>query len=294
MKVSLLMATLGRSRELERFLLSLDSQTHRDFELVVVDQNTDDRLDPVLRKYRERFPIVHIRTDRPGLSRSRNEGMKYLAGDTALLAFPDDDCWYPRNLLAQVTGYLEPRDHVGGLSGICVTTRGTPRGRWARKATFISRYSIFGRCISFTMFIRKSLADQIGPFDENLGLGPAVPWPGAEDFDYLLRAALADPSLKIIYSPEFRVFHPDLPSAFDEKAITRRYGDARGFGHFLRKHQYPATFLYYYSARYIVDAAFSRLRGNTSKASYRWHAFLGTRRGFFEELLPAVSCDVSR
>jgi glycosyltransferase involved in cell wall biosynthesis len=294
MKVSLLMATLGRSQELERFLLSLDRQTHRDFELIVVDQNQDDRLDSILYKYRERFPIVHVHSDQPGLSRSRNEGMKYLGRDTELLAFPDDDCWYPHQLLAQVTGYLESRDDVGGLSGICVTTRGTPRGRWARKATSISKYRIFGRCISFTMFIRKSLADKIGLFDESLGLGPSVPWPGAEDFDYLLRAALADPSLKIFYSPEFRVFHPDLPSAFDEKAITRRYGDARGFGHFLRKHRYPSTFLYYYSARYVVDAAFSWLRGNTSKARYRWHAFLGTRRGFSETPLPAISSSVSR
>jgi glycosyltransferase involved in cell wall biosynthesis len=289
MKVSLLMATLGRSLELERFLVSLDKQTHRDFELIVVDQNKDARLEPVLHRYRERFPIVHVHSDKPGLSRSRNEGMKYLASDTALLAFPDDDCWYPHKILAQVTDYLGPRDDVGGLSGICMTTRGTPRGRWAKKPMFISKYHIFGRCISFTMFIRKSLADEIGPFDESLGLGPSVRWPGAEDYDYLLRAVLANPLLKIAYSPEFRVFHPDLPSTFDEKAIRRRYGDARGFGHFLKKHQYPAAFLYYYSARYLVDAAFCRLRGNTSKASYRWHAFLGTRQGFLEEPSAAVS-----
>jgi glycosyltransferase involved in cell wall biosynthesis len=283
MKISLLLATLGRSFELERFMTSLDNQTYRNFELIVIDQNTDARLDPILRKYRGRFSFVHVRSDKPGLSRSRNEGMKHLSQDTDLLAFPDDDCWYPRKLLAQVTGFLSSRTEIGGLSGICTTTRGTSRGRWATTSQLISKYRIFGRCISFTMFLRKSLVDKIGPFDENLGLGPEVRWPGAEDFDYLLRAASADQSSRVLYSPQFRVFHDDLPSTFDEKRRARRYGDARGFGHFLRKHQYPAPFLYYYSSRYLADAAFCWLVGNKAKASYRWTAFLGTRRGFFDD-----------
>jgi glycosyltransferase involved in cell wall biosynthesis len=92
MKISLLLATLGRSFELERFMTSLDNQTYRNFELIVIDQNTDARLDPILRKYRGRFSFVHVRSDKPGLSRSRNEGMKHLSQDTDLLAFPDDDC----------------------------------------------------------------------------------------------------------------------------------------------------------------------------------------------------------
>jgi glycosyltransferase involved in cell wall biosynthesis len=283
MKISLLLATLGRSVEVEKFMTSLDNQTYREFELIVIDQNTDRRLDPILRKYQGRFPLIHVRSERPGLSRSRNEGMKHLSRDTDLLAFPDDDCWYPRKLLARVTDFLGSRNDLGGLSGICTTTRGTPRGRWATKPQFISKYRIFGRCISFTMFLRKSLVDKIGLFDENLGLGADVPWPGAEDFDYLLRAALADQSLRLWYSPKFKVFHADLPSTFDGKRTARRYGDARGFGHFLRKHQYPAAFLYYYSARYLIDAGFCRLIGNTAKASYRWNTFLGTCRGFFDD-----------
>ena len=43
-KFSLILATVDRVTELERFLERLDRQTFRDFELFVVDQNTDDRL----------------------------------------------------------------------------------------------------------------------------------------------------------------------------------------------------------------------------------------------------------
>ena len=60
MKFSLITTTLGRTHELERLLVSIDAQTCRDFELIVVDQNSHDLLDAILAPYRERFPILHI------------------------------------------------------------------------------------------------------------------------------------------------------------------------------------------------------------------------------------------
>ena len=65
--VSMIVATLNRVDELERLLDSLDSQTYKDFEVIVVDQNPDDRLRPVL----ERHPglsIQYLRSAR-GVSR---------------------------------------------------------------------------------------------------------------------------------------------------------------------------------------------------------------------------------
>ena len=47
MSFSLIMATLGRTDEPRRFLDSLESQTFRDFELILADQNDDDRIAPM-------------------------------------------------------------------------------------------------------------------------------------------------------------------------------------------------------------------------------------------------------
>jgi len=48
LRASLVMATLGRTVEIDRCVDSLAAQTRRDFELIVVDQNPDDRLVPVV------------------------------------------------------------------------------------------------------------------------------------------------------------------------------------------------------------------------------------------------------
>src|SRR5215218_759571 len=114
MRFSLVLATVGRTDELRRFLAHLDTQTHREFELVVVDQNKDERLKPILEPYRGKFPILHLPSEQ-GLSRARNVGIEHARGD--VIGFPDDDCWYPPDLLAYIATFLERHPEVGGING---------------------------------------------------------------------------------------------------------------------------------------------------------------------------------
>src|SRR5579864_3540599 len=90
-KFSLILATVGRLDEVARFLQHLGRQTYRDFELIIVDQNSDDVLERLIRQYQGCFPVLHLRSE-PGLSRARNVGLQHFSGD--VVAFPDDDCWY--------------------------------------------------------------------------------------------------------------------------------------------------------------------------------------------------------
>ena len=91
MKISLILATKGRVEEMKRFMRSLAQEGNGSFELIVVDQNEDDRVGAILRELNLRFPIIHLRSE-VGLSRARNVGATAATGD--IIAFPDDDCWY--------------------------------------------------------------------------------------------------------------------------------------------------------------------------------------------------------
>lgn len=57
MKISLIMATLGREVEVEVFLNSLSRQTMQDFELIVVDQNNHDKVKNLCDQYQKKFPL---------------------------------------------------------------------------------------------------------------------------------------------------------------------------------------------------------------------------------------------
>lgn len=276
MKFSLIVATVGRVEELEKFLESLDRQTYRDFALLVVDQNLDDRLAPLIARFKDHFDIRHLRSER-GLSRARNVALPYVTGE--VVAFPDDDCVYPSDVLERVASLFATRSDMDGVSGRCLTPEGAPRGRWPSSPTRITKYNIFGRCISFTMFLRRALAARVGPFDETLGLGANTPWLGAEDYDYLLRAALQ--GIGVYYDPSVAVIHPGLPTAYSALDRAKRYGNALGFGRFLAKHHYPFVFVTYYSGRYLADAAFNFATGRIAKAYYRWSTLVGNLEGWF-------------
>jgi glycosyltransferase involved in cell wall biosynthesis len=101
--ISLIVASWNRTVEPERLLKSLDDQTYREFEVIMGDQNQDQRLDTVVRTHPD-LRVKHLRLER-GLSRARNAALPLVGGD--IIAFPDDDCWYSPELLAKVKSWFE-------------------------------------------------------------------------------------------------------------------------------------------------------------------------------------------
>ena len=147
MRFSLIMGTVGRSRVLHRFLQALADQDYEDLELIVVDQNEDDRLAPILSEYRDRFRLVHLRCPK-GLSRARNLGLKQATG--AILAFPDDDCWYPRGLLARAASFFKDHPDYHGLTGRCLDEQGRESmGRFFPRAGDIDFFGVWRSLTSF-------------------------------------------------------------------------------------------------------------------------------------------------
>ena len=98
LRFDLVVATVDRTDDLRALLASLAAQTHDGFRLVVVDQNDDDRVSRLLAEH-PGLDALHMRSPR-GLSRARNATLPHLTGD--LVAFPDDDCLYPPDLLDRV------------------------------------------------------------------------------------------------------------------------------------------------------------------------------------------------
>src|SRR5665213_3284569 len=125
----LIVSTLSRTKELTYLLDSLCNQTHRDFILVLVDQNGDNRLDCVVREFSQRIRIRHLKSPR-GLSKGRNLGLAYLP-ECDVVAFPDDDCTYPPRLLESLTQMFRDHPERGVVTGRSVTETGrASNGRW--------------------------------------------------------------------------------------------------------------------------------------------------------------------
>lgn len=231
---SLILATVGRTLELKRLFDSLVAQTYHDFEIVVVDQNPDDRLLPMLHRARcLGLAIRHIRHSPPNLALARNAGIAIASGNW--LGFPDDDCWYEARTLEHIMQRARRRDRPQG-----VIAHWEEQGQ-AQTAGWLSwqRSSCFRDfpVSSITTFMSKDLVHTIGGFDARLGVGQ---WFGAgEETDLVLRALRSGALLA--HEPSALVHHAvekptRLQSAPARKSAQYR---ARGTGAIYAKHQLP-------------------------------------------------------
>ncbi|TMK71185.1 MAG: glycosyltransferase family 2 protein [Actinobacteria bacterium] len=262
----LIVATVDRVDELDGLLASLERQTFRDFRVIVVDQNEDDRLADVLRKR----DVTHLRSTR-GLSRARNVALGQV--DAQVVAFPDDDCRYPDDLLERVAERLAD-DTLEGLTGREVDVDGNSSASWRRDVATLTRDNLWNRAISFTIFLRASLVGRVGEFDEELGLGSGTRWSSGEETDYLIRAV--DAGARIEYDPDVVVVHAGTARPAPEVGAR----DGASLGYILRKHRYPLRTVGGMLGRPVGGAMLALARRDTARAAFHVSTLRGRLRGY--------------
>ena len=271
--ISLVLATAGRVDTLPPLFDSLCAQTERDFEVIVVDQNGDDRLDAIIATYADRLAINHVRAERQNSSVARNAGLAYCRG--AIVGFPDDDCEYVPDTLARVIATFEPYPTLGVLTGPAQSPEGgLGSGRWTPTRSPIGRHNVFTTVICFNMFLRRETLAAVGGFDVSLGVGAT--FGSCEENDLVIRATAA--GFLALYDPALRIIHPDKRLTREARDRAFRYG--AGFGHVLRKHHFPVSVVGTFLFRPIGGLLTSLLRLRMLAASYYWLTFRGRLYGY--------------
>ena len=202
--------------------------------MLIVDQNGDDRLAPVLARFAGQLAIEHVRTDTRGLSRARNVGLARATGE--LVGFPDDDCEYLPGTLAAVDALFAAERALDGITGHPTADRATSVSVGTGTVT-LDRVGVMNRCQEFTIFVRRSSLGTVR-FNDLLGVGAGTPWGSDEGPDFLVR--LVDAGRRLVYHPRLFVYHPDKHLHVDRATLRRAASYARGRGAFFRLNRYPA------------------------------------------------------
>ncbi len=254
--ISLILATVGRVAELNPLIDSLAAQTLHDFELIVVDQNTDDRLQPILQRARSLgLALRYLRHAPPNLALARNAGIAVAGG--RWLGFPDDDCWYEPQTLERMLLRTRRHDHPAGVVGRWVEQDPAhPPGTlsWQRSSRFRDL-----PVSSITLFFSQALLTRLGGFDGRFGVGQ---WFGAgEETDLVLRALRTGALLA--YTPDVLVHHRVDTPVRAASPVMRRAAQlrARGAGALYAKHRLPAWVI----LRGLLSPIFNSLLRPTGK-----------------------------
>lgn len=177
--VSIVVPCYNGGRFLDQMLASLDAQTFRDFEIIIVDDGSTDT--GTLAKL-ESLPghIKVVRQQNEGLAAARNAGFRAAAADF-VLPLDCDDALTPTFLEEAVGGINSAARDVGFVFSD-MQASGALGGVLPR---YLSRFDqLFLNRLPYCLLLRKSAWESVGGYDPEMR-------DGYEDWEFNIRLVLA-------------------------------------------------------------------------------------------------------
>lgn len=235
MRFSIIIPVYNRPKEVDELLESLCIQTFTDFEVIVVEDGSDETSEAICEKYKDRLDLKYCFKPNTGPGPSRNYGAEQSSGEYLIIL--DSDVIVPKDYLRTIDETLkaQPTDAFGGpdrahesftpiqkainYAMTSFFTTGGIRGGKRKMDKFYPR--------SFNMGIRRSLFQQVGGF---------APIRYGEDIDLSTRLFEAGCNCRLF--PEAYVYHKRRVKFSSFFRQVKHSGEAR----VMLKRKYPDTF----------------------------------------------------
>jgi glycosyltransferase involved in cell wall biosynthesis len=180
--VSIVVITLNEEKRIGRLMEDLSKQTHKEFEVIVVDSNSDDATREVVAAYEASLPELTVhKMETRGVSLGRNTGAE-LAKHERLL-FLDADVQLAPTFLANAISQLEEKQLE--VAGVYMGAKNLPLVHKMgyglfNLGLFVTQF-VFPTAVGACIFSTKRVHTQLKGFDEEIVL--------CEDCDYVKRAS---------------------------------------------------------------------------------------------------------
>jgi glycosyltransferase involved in cell wall biosynthesis len=173
-KISIIVPAFNEEKFLGNCLLSLREQEFKDFEIIVVDNNSTDKTVEIAKK----FGAILVSEKKQGVAFARNKGAKVAKGE--VLAFTDADTILPKNWLSRIKKEFEKDKELVAFGGSCEFYSGPISARLASKfllKPFLILDKFFSggfNLMGCNMAIKREAFLRVGGFNENLKLNEDV------------------------------------------------------------------------------------------------------------------------
>jgi len=112
--ITIIIPVYNRPKEIEELLDSLDNQTNKEFEIIIVEDGSTLKSESIVNYYKERLDIKYFYKENSGPGLSRNYGYERAIGNYCI--FLDSDCVLPPNYFKVVQSRLTS-DYVDAFGG---------------------------------------------------------------------------------------------------------------------------------------------------------------------------------
>lgn len=195
MKVSIITITFNSAKTLPRALESVQSQTYKDIEHVIVDGASTDETCAIIEAYAKKHKNVRwVSEPDEGIYNAINKGIRLATGD--VIGFlHSDDVLYSSDSIGQIVDALESSQADVAYGDLQYCNGDKVVRRWKSNA-FDPRALKFGWMPPHpTLYVRREVYEQVGKYDEWFRI--------SADYDIILRIFTA--GYKTCYIPEVLV-----------------------------------------------------------------------------------------
>jgi hypothetical protein len=214
-KVSIILPTHNGLKYIRQSIQSCLDQSHRNIELIVVDDGSTEDVGPVLSEFTDaRIRLVRHERNR-GLSAALNTGFALASGD--YLTWTSDDNHYDEHAIERLTRFLQNHPGIDFVyaSSYIVNDLQKPaalRIRTAQPPQDLRRQNGVGACFLYT----RRVYQEIGDYDSETFL--------VEDYDYWVRVSKRF-RMQRIFSPlyYYRYHKGSLTSKYGSEGVAARF-----------------------------------------------------------------------
>ncbi|MDO8554703.1 MAG: glycosyltransferase family 2 protein [Candidatus Micrarchaeota archaeon] len=220
-KISIVTPSYNHGKFIERTILSIKNQNYQNYEHIVVDGESTDETNNILKKY----PEIVCLTKKSNQSNALNTGFKLAKGD--IIGWISSDDIYVPGAFETAIKYLTEHQEVDLVYTDCnfIDENDKVIGNWHTAPFSYFRNLNYAQMIPQpTAFFRKTVFEKAGYIDENLNYGM--------DYDFFIRVSK---KCKIDYIPNkifanFRVHSSSKTMSHREKfepeiiKIRTKYG----------------------------------------------------------------------
>lgn len=235
MRMTAVVCTRNRGAMVADAVRTILANDHPDFELIVIDQSTNDHTKEALAQFSENPRLRYVHSADRGLSNARNLGISMARSNK--VAMTDDDCTVPTDWLSRMERALDNTERVAIVIGnVFAAPYDRSKGfvpNYTQASSFLAtsvrdKHRIEG--MAACMGISVDACSKLSGFDPCLGAGSR--FHSADETDIIIRALQA--GYRVLETPEVVVTHQGLRT-WDE-ADSTAYKYLYGIGAAVAKH----------------------------------------------------------
>ena len=177
MRLSIITINRNNAAGLEKTMQSVVSQTNKDLEYIVVDGASTDESVEVIRRFAEQRAVRWVSERDNGIYNAMNKGIRMAQGEYIMILNSGDHLATPQ-VIEQMEQALIANNMPDILYGNMIKI--WPDGKTLRDRQLQDDYSLFnfyqGTLNPDGTYIRRSLFEQFGPFDEGMKICSDWEW----------------------------------------------------------------------------------------------------------------------